>query len=120
MSAPTLNRATLLLASASAVPAISARAEVLPQLVPSAKCQVPSKSNLALGTCHLELAIKGYLFARDFPDVVRELRLAGRHGLGLSYEIADARVADVRAPIWQLDDVTFTGAAVLRRAKAAY
>jgi len=38
----------------------------------------------------------------------------------MSYEIAEARVRDLRDRIWILDDVTFTGAAVLRRDKAAY
>ena len=63
--------------------------------------------------------VSGYLFAKDFPDVVRELR-AGKRALGMSYEIADARVADVSASVWSLTDVTFTGAAILRRDKAAY
>ncbi len=64
------------------------------------------------------LTIAGYLFARDFPDVVRELRNAGRL-LGMSYEITDARVLDVRAAVWTVTEFTFTGAAVLRRDKAA-
>jgi hypothetical protein len=34
--------------------------------------------------------------------------------------VADARVADVRAGVWTLTRVTFTGAAILRRDKAAY
>lgn len=65
------------------------------------------------------LEVGGYLFARDFPDLVRELR-SNALRLGMSYEIAEARVADVRASIWVLTDVTFTGAAILRREKAAY
>jgi len=40
--------------------------------------------------------------------------------LGMSYEIADARVADVRDKVWILTKVTFTGAAILWRDKAAY
>lgn len=65
------------------------------------------------------IQIAGHLFARDFPDVVRELR--ARAGLlGLSYEIADARIADVRAAVWTLTDFTFTGAAILMRDRAAY
>ena len=40
--------------------------------------------------------------------------------LGMSYEIADVRVEDVRAEVWILTEVIFTGAAVLRRDKAAY
>ena len=71
----------------------------------------------AAGTAALH--VNGYLFARDFPELMRELRSNGR-GLGMSYEIADAHVADVRASIWVLTDVTFTGAAILRREKAAY
>lgn len=65
------------------------------------------------------LEVGGYLFARDFPELVGELAPGGRR-LAMSYEIADARVADVRASIWVLTDVTFTGAAILRREKAAY
>jgi hypothetical protein len=40
--------------------------------------------------------------------------------LGMSYEIADAVVEDIKATVWVLNRVTFTGAAVLRRDKAAY
>jgi hypothetical protein len=73
------------------------------------------------------LELGGHLFAKDFPEIVREIELAtqanavgGRAALGMSYEIADARVADVRANVWTLTAVTFTGAAILRRDKAAY
>ncbi len=63
--------------------------------------------------------VQGYLFARDFPEVVHEM--ARRKGeLGMSYEIADVRVVDAEAPVWVATDFTFTGAAVLLRAKAAY
>ena len=41
-------------------------------------------------------------------------------GLGMSYEITDAVVEDIKAEVWVLKRVTFTGAAVLRRDKAAY
>jgi hypothetical protein len=65
----------------------------------------------------------GYLFAKDFPDLVRRIRGSGgggAGGLGMSYEIADARVEDTRATVWKLTQVTFTGAAILLREKAAY
>jgi hypothetical protein len=45
---------------------------------------------------------------------------AGVDGLGLSYEVTDVQVADTRAQVWSLAKVTFTGAAILRRDKAAY
>ncbi len=47
-------------------------------------------------------------------------RGAGAGGDGMSYELADARVEDMRAEVWKLTRVTFTGAAILLREKAAY
>jgi hypothetical protein len=41
-------------------------------------------------------------------------------GLGLSYEVTDVMLSSMRAQIWMLEKVTFTGAAILRRDKAAY
>ncbi|MFB3915142.1 MAG: hypothetical protein ACE14M_00310 [Terriglobales bacterium] len=66
------------------------------------------------------ITVAGYLYARDFPEVMHELRAGGRSMLGMSYEIADARVAESSAPIWTITQFTFTGAALLRRDKAAY
>jgi hypothetical protein len=65
------------------------------------------------------LVVEGYLFARDFPEIVREME-RGKNVLGMSYEIADARVEDPSAAVWKLTDVTFTGAALLKRSAAAY
>jgi hypothetical protein len=45
---------------------------------------------------------------------------AGPSGLGLSYEVTEVEIADRRAVVWTLSKVTFTGAAILRRDKAAY
>lgn len=86
-----------------------------------------------------QVELGGYLFAKDFPEIVKEIgrsapsdsaesrwlreahaQARSKGGLGMSYEIADARVADVRAKVWTLTQVTFTGAAILRRDKAAY
>jgi hypothetical protein len=66
-----------------------------------------------------DLVIEGHLFARDFPEMMRELR-AKDGKLGLSYEVSDAIVEDMKARVWKLTDVTFTGAALLLREKAAY
>jgi len=41
-------------------------------------------------------------------------------GLGMSYEVAEVVLADRRARVWTLTKVTFTGAAILRKSKAAY
>jgi hypothetical protein len=72
------------------------------------------------------LMVAGYLFAKDFPEfgtisgpgIEPQLQAAG--ALGMSYELADAHVADMRAQIWTLTRATFTGAAILLREKAAY
>jgi hypothetical protein len=92
--------------------------------------------------------VGGFLYARDFPEIVAEigrgtLRSQGestatstsqttpkttsnasdksvRATLGMSYEIADAQIEDIKAAVWVLNRLTFTGAAVLRRDKAAY
>ena len=76
------------------------------------------------------IEVAGYLYARDFPKIVRTLRAtqpnrngaegSQRHLYGMSYEITDAVVQDFNAPVWIVTEFTFTGAAVLRRDKAAY
>ena len=80
------------------------------------------------------IEVGGFLYAKDFPEIVAEIGKPGsaglrsvdrngrasRAGLGMSYEIADALVEDIKANVWVLNRVTFTGAAVLRRDKAAY
>jgi hypothetical protein len=86
------------------------------------------------------IEVGGFLYARDFPEIVKEIgrprrtgaavsaglqsaernSRATRSALGMSYEIADAVVEDIAASVWVLNKVTFTGAAVLRRDKAAY
>jgi hypothetical protein len=69
------------------------------------------------------LLVSGFLFARDFPEM--EARMGGLAAtatgeMGMSYELADAHVADMRASVWTLTRATFTGAAILLRDKAAY
>jgi hypothetical protein len=72
--------------------------------------------------------VSGFLYARDFPEIVKEIGSPSRKGssvsagkgLGMSYEITDALVEDITASVWVLNRVTFTGAAVLRQDKAAY
>jgi len=72
------------------------------------------------------IEVGGFLYARDFPEIVKEIGAAKRQlsagsgKLGMSYEIADALVEDIKASVWVLNRVTFTGAAVLRKDKAAY
>jgi len=80
-----------------------------------------------------EIVIGGFLYGHDFPEVIKQIEgpvfpvedadgnvRAIRDELGMSYEVTDVWVEDIRASIWVLNKVTFTGAAVLRRDKAAY
>ena len=66
------------------------------------------------------LVVRGYIYARDFPEVATAIQAHAPEAMGMSYELADARVEDLRAEVWKLTRVTFTGAAILLRAKAAY
>ena len=51
-----------------------------------------------------KLTVAGYLFARDFPEFgpAMENGMQANGALGMSYELADAHVTDMRAPIWTL------------------
>lgn len=67
-----------------------------------------------------QLAIGGYLFAHDFPDVVDTIRAQDDTTLGMSYEMTQVEIPNQSASIWTATAFTFTGAAVLRRDRAAY
>jgi hypothetical protein len=79
-------------------------------------------------SAHLEgrrLMVSGFLFARDFPEMEQKMsrgvKAQAEEGeMGMSYELADAHVADMKASVWTLTRATFTGAAILLRDKAAY
>jgi hypothetical protein len=78
-------------------------------------------------SAHLEgkrLMVSGFLFGRDFPEMEQKMgsTMAAQAvcEMGMSYELADAHVADMRADVWTLTRATFTGAAILLRDKAAY
>ncbi len=66
------------------------------------------------------IRVRGYLFARDFAEMMTEIHAHGDEALGMSYELADAHVENMRAEVWRLTKATFTGAAILLRSKAAY
>jgi hypothetical protein len=64
------------------------------------------------------IEVAGYLYARDYPEMEQTIRASSN--MGMSYELADAHVADMRSSIWTITRATFTGAAILLRDKAAY
>ena len=81
------------------------------------KCGIITSADVA----GKRLCVSGYLFGRDFPEVEKQLGEAGGgEGMGMSYELADAHVEDMRAEVWTLTRATFTGAAILLKEKAAY
>jgi hypothetical protein len=80
------------------------------------KCGILTQADID-GT---RLCVSGYLFGRDFPEVEEQMRKGLPGSMGMSYELADAHVADMRASVWTLTRATFTGAAILLRDKAAY
>ena len=69
------------------------------------------------------IVVRGYLYAIDCAEQVRVLREAeqagGANALGMSYELHNARVTDMRQPVWRVSRLTFTGASVLLATKAA-
>jgi len=82
------------------------------------------KSSLSTGT---DRALSLTAATRQIPKSLGEggSSLTGgpaspANGLGMSYEVTDVRLADENARVWTLTKVTFTGAAILRRDKAAY
>ena len=86
------------------------------------KCGIITSAHINSSRAGSKLLVSGYLYARDFPEM--EARVGGLAAdagdMGMSYELAEAHVADMRAPVWTLTRATFTGAAILLREKAAY
>lgn len=80
------------------------------------KCGIITEADVAGN----QLKVSGYLFGRDFPEVEQQLTRGAPESMGMSYELADAHVADMKAEVWTLTRATFTGAAILLREKAAY
>ncbi len=78
------------------------------------KCGIITSAELEGG----HLTVAGFLFCRDYPEIEKRLGIEG--AMGMSYELAEAHVADLHAQVWTLTRATFTGAAILLREKAAY
>ena len=66
------------------------------------------------------LVVSGYLYARYCLEVSKAIEAQGPEAMGMSYELIEAHVEDMREEIWKLTRVTFTGATILLRGKAAY
>ena len=110
-------------------PSTSLRASSRGRPSPHDQCPSPhvlSLSALANQLLRLTVALRGGLpDRREESDEVRQaLPAENLHaedaGLGMSYEVTGVELANSRARVWTLTKVMFTGAAILRRDKAAY
>lgn len=66
-----------------------------------------------------EVRIEGFVYAADFPDTV-DLIQKLKDVLGFSFEAQRLLVEDMSADILTITELTFTGAAILLKDKAAY
>ncbi len=67
----------------------------------------------------LTAGMRGGMSRVEEPPVPAAASGAGGE-LGMSFEVTDAVITDTRSRVWTLLKVTFTGAAILRKDKAAY
>jgi hypothetical protein len=65
------------------------------------------------------ILIEGFIYAADFPEVAAEIK-ASQDALGFSYEARNLYTNDPDANPCVITDCVFTGAAILRKDKAAY
>ncbi len=66
-----------------------------------------------------EIVISGYIYASDFPEVAASIK-ALKSVLGFSFEAQRIYVEDPGADVLKIVELVFTGAAILRKDKAAY
>ena len=66
-----------------------------------------------------EIHVRGYLFGWDMPEVVSTLQAAAEPW-GMSYELHDSSVDDMRAAVYVISACIFTGAAIMPLDKVAY
>ena len=80
------------------------------------KVGVITAASVKDGAVHID---HGVIWAADFPKESAKIQ-ASKSDLGFSWEIADVYVEDINADPLVITDCSFTGAAILRKDKAAY
>jgi hypothetical protein len=65
------------------------------------------------------IVIEGFVYAADYPETASTIK-ALKNVLGFSFEAQRLTVSDPSADILTITDLAFTGAAILRKDKAAY
>lgn len=64
--------------------------------------------------------VRGFLLTSKYPHIIDEINNI-KESLGMSFEIADAHVENLREVVWKITKISsFTGAAILLKRKAAY
>lgn len=79
------------------------------------KIGIISDATVKDGAIHIE----GFIYASDFPDAAARIR-ADKKILGFSFEATDIKLADPGADPLEIKECVFTGAAILRKDKAAF
>jgi hypothetical protein len=82
---------------------------------PKAKIGIITAANI-VGTA---IEIEGFIYAADFPEVAERIR-QDKDALGFSFEAQRIYIADPRSDPIEIVECVFTGAAILRKDKAAY
>jgi len=82
---------------------------------PKAKIGIITAATVVGDAIHIE----GFLYANDFPEVAAEIK-ANKDILGFSYEARNLYTNDPTTDPVVITECTFTGAAILRKDKAAY
>ena len=86
---------------------------------PKAKIGIIDEATIETDTLGPYVKIEGFFYAADFPNAVTRIR-ADKSVLGFSFEAERILVRDVEADPMVIEELTFTGAAVLRKDSAAY
>ena len=66
-----------------------------------------------------EILVNGHIWKLDLPDVIDTIA-ASASEWGMSYELHETHIEDLRAEVWRITRTTFTGASIIPRAQAAY
>jgi hypothetical protein len=87
---------------------------------PSLKQHAPRRKVGIINKAWIEgkdLWVEGHIWKGDFQEAETDLK---QKDLGMSMEIGDVHVEDVKADIWNITDCTFNGATILYKNAAAY
>lgn len=86
---------------------------------PQKKIGIISEANVRQEGSRWGLFIEGFVYASDFPNAATRIR-ADKDVLGFSFEATNITLADPGAAILAVEECVFTGAAILRKDKAAF